>query len=402
MTHKAILGLDAAQAGVRFHLNDSRGRKLAAGHAPTCQLGLQRLLDSLQSHDLQPRDCLVGIEATGVHHLPWCEALCKQGATTLALNPLVAKRTTPVSNAIRDHKTDPIDALGIAVTVQREAAQLSRFTYQSKPARVGLHKLLSAQRVVRKSLTNIKKNWGSLLDLVFPELGSLKLGTATQRKLLQAAPTPSAIAKLPLKDLQAIVGQHAQKVHENAHDSIAPAALAQACVPALKALLSSIETLEEQLTGMDQQIAQLAPEAVDGEWLHLARTLPAFGEKTTPIVLSYLPSELIEREQSRKAKVSRIQALFGMDPRERSSGQWKGKTKLSKRGIRAARTALYQISLCSLIHDKQAHKYYRYLRDDRKQSHKVALFNLARKHLRRLVAVLESGQPYEVITPQKP
>jgi transposase len=325
--------------------------------------------------------------------------LVEKGATTLALNPLVAKRTTPLSNAIRDHKTDPIDALGIAMTVQREAAQLGRFTYHSGPARTGLHKLQSVQRVVRKSLTNIKKNWGSLLDLVFPELGSLKLGGATQRELLRTAPTPSAIAKLPFTQLQSIVGKHAENVHQSARDSMAPAALAQACEPAINALLESIEVLEAQLKSMDRRIARLAAQAVDSDWLLLARTLPAFGAKTTPIVLSYLPRELIERDQPRKAKVARIQALFGMDPRVRTSGQWKGKTKLSKRGIRPARVAMYQISMCSLIHDPQALAYYRHLRNDRHQSHKVALFNLARKHLRRLVAVLESGQPYQVQSP---
>ena len=52
---------------------------------------------------------------------------------------------------------------------------------------------------------------------------------------------------------------------------------------------------------------------------------------------------------------------------------------------------MYQISLCALVHNSEPFAYYRHLRNDRKQPHKIALFNLARKHLRQIVAVLESG-----------
>src|SRR5579871_5853801 len=152
MTTKAILGLDAAQAGVAFHLQDLAGRALARGLAAKTSAGWTGLQQTLAAHGLQPAECCVAIEATGVHHLPWCEAFTHAGATVLALNPLVAKRTTPVRNAIRDHKADPIDAEGLAQTAAREGAALTRFTYRSAPALCGLRKLLAAQTAVRAGL----------------------------------------------------------------------------------------------------------------------------------------------------------------------------------------------------------------------------------------------------------
>jgi transposase len=160
-------------------------------------------------------------------------------------------------------------------------------------------------------------------------------------------------------------------------------------------MLNVVEQLTAALREFDRQIAQHAPAAVPAERLALARTLPAFGPKTTPIILACVPSELWTRKQSRKKKVSRLQALFGIDPRKRESGRWKGKIKLSKRGIRPARTALYQLALCSIVHDPAMRAYYRRLTEQGKKTHKVALFDLARKHLRRLVAVLESDHAYE-------
>jgi transposase len=395
MTAQAVLGLDAAQAGVAFHLQAADGRRLARGTAAKTQAGYAKLQQTLAAHGLAARDCLVAIEATGVHHLPWCEALTAAGATVLALNPLVAKRTTPVRNAIRDHKTDPIDAEGLAATAAREAGPLDRFRYRSEPAQFGLRKLLAAQAAVRTALTNLKKTAGALQELSFPELDATALSDLRQRQLLQAAPTPAAVLALDTAALRRLAGAKAPAVLAAAHDSFAPAALAAAAAPALQALLGVIAELDLRLRGLDRAVTRAAPQAIPAERLALARTLPGFGAKTTPVVLACVPAELWTREQPRKKKVARLQALFGTDPRLRQSGKWKGRIKLSKRGCRPARTALYQIAFCSCLHDPSLLAYYRRLTREEKKPHKVALFDLGRKHLRRLVAVLESGHPYE-------
>jgi len=395
MTTKAILGLDAAQAGVAFHLQDLGGRLLARGPAAKTTAGWTALQQTLATHGLQPADCLVAIEATGDHHLPWCEAFTQAGATVLALNPLVAKRTTPVRNAIRDHKADPIDAEGLAQTAAREGAALARFTYRSTPALFRLRKLLAAQAAVRAVLTDLKKHTGALQELCFPELDRTGLSTLRQCRLLQKAPTPAQIAGLSAAELAALAGDKHPAVLAAASASFAPAALAAACAPALQAMLGIVEQLASALRTLEREVTRHAPAAVPAERLALAHSLPGFGAKTTPVVLACVPAELWTRDQGRKQKVARVQALFGIDPRLRESGRWKGKVKISKRGIRPARTALYQIAFCSILHDPEMRAYYQRLTKVEKKPHKVALFDLARKHLRRLVAVLESGQAYQ-------
>lgn len=397
MHHKAVVGLDAAQDGVCFHLNDGAGRTLQAGQAARSTAGWTALQQALATHGLAPRDCLVAIEATGDHHLPWCEAWTAAGATVLALNPLVAKRTTPVRNAIRDHKADPIDAEGLAQTAAREGSALTRFTYRSEPEVVGLRKLLAAQAAVRTALTNLKKHTGALEELCFPELNATGLSPHRQAQLLLAAPTPAQVAALAPASLQELAGDHAPAVLAAAQNSFAPAALAAAAAPALQQLLQTVAALAGSLRAIDRAVGRQAARAIPAERLALARSLPGFGLKTTPVILACVPDELWLRAQPRKQKVARLQALFGMDPRVRQSGRWKGKIKLSKRGIRAARTALYQIAFCSVIHDPLMRAYYHHLTKVLKKHHKVALFDLARKHLRRLVAVLDSRQPFQPV-----
>jgi transposase len=395
MTAKAIVGLDAAQAGVAFHLQDRAGLALRRGTATKTAAGWTSLQQTLDANGLKPADCLVAIEATGDHHLPWCEAFTQAGATVLALNPLVAKRTTPVRNAIRDHKADPIDAEGVAQTAAREGSALQRFTYRSEPALFGLRKLLAAQAAVRATLTNLKKHTAALRELCFPELKALGLSDARQRRLLQKAPTPAKILALSMDELKAVARDRSADVLAAAHTSFAPATLAAASAPALQAMLGVVEQIEASLRAIDREVTHQASHAVPAQRLSLARSLPGFGAKTTPVILACVPDELWGREQSRKKKVSRVQALFGIDPRLRESGRWKGKIKLSKRGIRPARTAMFQIAFCSVIHDKEMRAYYQRLTKVEKKPHKVAVFDLARKHLRRLVAVMESMRPYE-------
>lgn len=395
MTHKAVIGLDAAQDGVCFHLSTLGGRTLQAGKAAKSTTGWKELKQVLAAHDLAPQDCLVAVEATGDHHLPWCEAWTAEGGTVLALNPLVAKRTTPVRNAIRDHKADPIDAEGLAQTAAREGAALTRFTYGSKPEVLGLRKLLAAQAAVRTALTNLKKHTGALQELCFPELKGTGLSPLRQSQLLQTAPTPARVVALAQATLRELAGDRAPAILAAAQSSFAPAVLAEAAAPALQAMLRTTAELAGSLRALDRAVSRQAARAIPAERLALAQSLPGFGVKTTPIILACVPDELWRRPQPRKKKVACIQALFGMDPRLRESGRWKGKIKLSKRGIRAARTAMYQTAFCSVIHDPAMRAYYQHLTKVLKKKHKVALFDLARKHLRRLVSVLASGRPYQ-------
>lgn len=394
MKTKAVLGLDVAQASACYHLTDAEGQKLAAGSVSRTLAGWTRLLQVLRDVQLAPADCLVGVEATGDHHLPWCEALTAAGATVFALNPLVAKRTRPVSNAIRDYKDDPIDAEGIARVVQREAPELTRFVYHRAPLEIGLRKLIAAHEVMRRCLTNLKKHTGALRQLVWPGIEKSELGPVRLRRVLQMAPTPKRLLSVTPQDLASVAGDQAAPLAVLARDAFVSDPIAEASVPALLGLLHAIDQLETEVRRCEHAVQHQAALAIPPEHLALARSLPAFGAKTTPVVLAFVPPELWTRDQRRKKKVARIQARFGIDPRRRKSGKWKGKIKMSKRGSRLPRTAMYQIAMCSLMHDPALLADYHHRTRVLKKPHKVAIFDIARKHLRRLVAVMESRVPY--------
>ena len=90
---------------------------------------------------------------------------------------------------------------------------------------------------------------------------------------------------------------------------------------------------------------------------------------------------------------ARLQAFMGNDPRVRQSGQWKGHTKMSKRGVEILRTAFFQSACSAAKHDPELRSFYLRKREHGKK-HRVAISHLMRILTRRLVAVLRSGKPY--------
>jgi len=177
-----------------------------------------------------------------------------------------------------------------------------------------------------------------------------------------------------------------------AADSIADRELSAASAPALQAILEALGAMEARLRQLDQQIETLARQGIDLKTKALVESIPGFGPTTAAKVLAYLPSELLRSGPNRKV-AARLQAFMGNDPRLKQSGQWKGQTKMSKRGVEPLRTAFFQAAFSASQHDSELKVFYQRKRAQGK-CHHVALSHLMRILTRRMTAVLRSGHPY--------
>ena len=391
MTKSHILGLDIAQNRAVAQLDRADGFTCWRGPLTTDQAGWQRLETLLAENKVPFSQLFVVIEATGVHHFAWAERLTAEGAEVYVLNPLLAARLESCANALRGHKTDHVDVGKLCEGARLHAGQFARFRYQRQPTQQGLKQLDHARAHLRGVLTNIKKSLKSHLELVFPALLKAKIGADTARAaaILNRAPTAGAWCALPEAERKKLAGTKQAALDQACAETLADEALAQACVPAVRALLGAQQALAEQLHECDAVIQPRLPR----ERVALIASLPGFGERTAAVMSTYLPPSF-DGWGSRKKIAARVQALFGFDPRLRQSGKWVGKVKISKRGIRAGRTALFQAAFCSLDTDEENAAYYKRLREVEKKDHKAAMVDLMRKQLRRLVAVLCSDRPF--------
>jgi len=399
MNKEWFIGIDVAGNGICFQIENKKGAKLSYGSACKSREGYEGFLAACSEQGVRWKRTLVVIEATGRHHLPWCERLIELGAHVHALNPLLSKRLYSTGNAIRDNKDDRIDAETLAHIGRIHGRDLERFAYTSQSDRLALQTLVSARRAIRHQCTNLLKGAGDMLALVFPECAklNLKLTQAGFRRLLLRAPTAPRIAALPEAELAQFLGQQkGSELHRIANRCFTPEGMANATAEALVAMINAIEELHAQLSDLEHRIeTRLKHHAPDStrETERLLRSIPGIGQKSAAVIAAFLPED-IHLWGTKKKIAAKLQAYFGCDPRRRESGTMKGKVKISKRGIEIVRTTLYQLSFCCINHDPTMMAYYRCLRD-RGKHHKQAIIDLMRKNIRRIVAVLVDRKEFE-------
>jgi transposase len=397
MKQTYIFGLDAAKHKVRAALSGANQRLLFEKDLPVNAGGLGELFARLQAQVPDPKQLLVLIEATGLLHLNWAAALCQAGYAVVVINPLMARRLYTLKNSIRDNKSDPIDARELCAIARTQGEKLlALYRFKIKSEQFCLQRLQSVRKALRKSLSNLKKSYGSLLDVSFPELGGLlEIDGVGIRQLLSQAPTPAAIARMRRSTLEKnwMLRPKAAELKTLAADSMADPELAAASRPALLAILQSMAAMETRLRQLDHQIETLALQSADQKSKALLETIPGFGSITAHKVLAFLPDQILQTGSNRKA-AARLQAFMGNDPRLRQSGQWQGQSKMSKRGVEMLRTAFFQSAFSASQHDPELRAFYLRKRAQGKH-HEVALSHLMRILTRRLVAVLRSGQPYQ-------
>ena len=199
-----FLGIDAAKHKIRATLFQGQERLLFEKDLPVKASALAELLVQLKTLVPEKEQLLILIEATGVLHLNWAAALTKAGYAVVVVNPLIARRLYHPGNALRDNKTDPIDARSLCQVAARNGAQLLElYRFHLRPAQLRLQRLHTVRKALRRSLTNQKKTYKSLLDVSFPELEHLlQVDAVGIRQLLLQAPTPAAIARMRLSTVE--------------------------------------------------------------------------------------------------------------------------------------------------------------------------------------------------------
>lgn len=380
-------GIDIASTSACVCIQSADGTILHELNLPATRAGEDRLIALL------PAGTAVFMESTGRYHLTWARRLAAAGFVVYVLNALLAKRLMGAANALRQNKTDRIDARALAALGRLHGADLGTYRFREDAARFGLRTLCSVRVHQRRLLTDTLKSAAGLLGTMLPELPGLKLaenrGLAT---LFLKIDSLAQLQRLRLATLEAHAGGKAEALHAVLRGPLSAVAVFDALLPALQGQLRLVESLRDQQLVLLADIRAAVIAAKRGEEVKLVESIPGYGEKTAATIVACVPEDL--RSWGPKQKVARkLQAYFGFDPKLAESGQWKGHVRMSKRGVELARTALFQAATCAVLHDPDMKAVF-----DRKKAegkfYLVCVSHVMRIQLRRLVAVLYDRKPF--------
>ena len=387
--NQSICGIDASSTAARVAIVNSAGALLQEFDACASRAGEDQLLAAL------PAGCIVIIESTGRYHARWARRLSRAGYRVYLINGLLAKRMATGKNAIRENKTDPIDAIHLAQLGRLHLDDFRDYLFAEHPAVRRLLELCQVRTSQRTMLTQALSLAHHYLFSMLPEAEALGVSFAQNQPFVDLFLNIDSLARLRamrFSTIQKHLGSKADGFAQMLREPLNAETMFDAYLPALQAQLRLIDSLNSLLKELYGHIREAVKHSGRQRLVELARTIPGFGEKSTPAIIACLPASW-HQWGSNRITATKLQAFFGFDPRVRSSGKWIGQVKMTKRGIALARTALYQASFCALRTDVDLHATYAAQRAAGKH-HDIAISHVMRRQLRRLVAVLKSGTPF--------
>ena len=342
----------------------------------------------------EPGELRIGLEATGHYWIVLHEFLRDRGWQVEVFNPLLSAGRARTN--LRGRKTDPDDALTHAKVV-RDGAYTPMAT--ASPV-IGQMKTLIRQRgFVVAQMANAKKRLSGLVDVLFPTFAdhfSDPYGV-TALAVLEAFPGALSLADANLKSLGHLIRKasgsrlgrdKAKTLREAARTSLARTISDPGKQYSAQMLIGQIRFSQQQIADLESRISSLYA-SLDP----VIDTIPGIGPVTGPSILSEIGD--IHRFANQGNAANKLLAFAGADPRIRTSGNWRGKVKMTKRGSRSLRTALYQAAQSAVNSNPEFRAIYDKHRYERCKHHKVALSHVMRKLITVIYAVMRDNTPFD-------
>lgn len=352
------------------------------------------------------------MESTGVYHLSLFHYLKNNFDNTFVINPLVTKCNKNV--AIRKVKNDKKDALSIANIGKFQNIKLSQ---PNDLDNFLLKNLIREYYKLRDSCSTYKKKLSADLRVIFPNYNTVFSDSTsnTSLELLSNYPTPKSVMDAPKQDVMTILLEKSKKsvtwsekiysklitIAEEAKIIGVPlsglAIKISSSLAVIKAFKSQIDNLLNEINTLIE--SSEFPESIK-ENIELINSIPGIGHLTAITLIAEIG------DINGFIKPKHLVAFFGIDSSVNQSGKFQGtQCKISKRGTRIGRRALYAVALASIRRsrtgipiNKVLLEYYQVNLKGKKA--KVALVAIMHKILNYIFSVLRNQSPFEQRDPK--
>lgn len=358
-----VVGIDIAKRTHVARAQDYRGIQYGKPISfENDKLGFERLIYWIKEMEKKHNktETIVGMEPTGHYWLNLEQYLREYGIKLVLVNPAHVKK----SKSLDDNsptKTDKKDARVIAQLVKD-----GRYSEPNIPEGIyaELRIAMTHRERLNKDLSRIKAKVHQWLDKYFPEyLKEVYKEWEGQASLiiLKELPLPSQIVQMSIEEIVKIIKEKSgrgigikrvKKLKGTATNTVGVKDGLKMAQLELNNLLNQYELLNQQILILEEKVIEIL-EDIPGAKEMLS--IKGVGEMTVAGFIAEI-GDINNYDHNKQ-----IIKLAGLNLKENSSGQHKGRTTISKRGRPRLRSLLYKVTLPLICHNeefKMLHQYY--------------------------------------------
>lgn len=392
------LGIDVSKASCQCVILDNDGEALGKNFTILLSRDeFDKLIKKIDKFNISCDDIVIGLEATGSLWENLYSFLTENKFKVILLNPF---QTSKYHEAVlKKAKTDAIDAYVIAGLLRSGHAGRSHIPEEDIQS---LRDLVRLKTGYLKSMKAYKRKAYSLLNLVFPELLRLVKDpfNVVSSDILMHYQTALDFKVLKPKHLLKIARSRkgnnydeawAQKVIAQAKDSIYSGRASRARSITLKSLISQIKSFKEQIELLEAEILKILKpdDSTPNTPADNLLTIPGVGPATAACVLAEIGD--IHRFSSCKDFIG----FIGLYPQIKQSGSSLNRAKLTSKGSRLLKHALYIASVASIKHNDYLRNLY-HKKVSQGKVPKQALIVVARKLASIMYSMLKNNSSYDI------
>jgi len=384
---KVFVGVDVSKDFSTAQGVDKNGKKLFYLRFIMNSGGFSELLKAMMKCAGSVTEITAAMESTGCYHINLFSFLSSEGVACVVINPLLITNFARLS--LRKTKTDKKDAQTIAQFLLANEKALSAIVFSQDTQ--DLKDLARERESLTVLISGMKNDIKRLLQGTFPELEKLCSPYGeTMLHFLRQFPSARIVQAAKKRDVEKALicpTENRKRVEVSAENIIAAAKISVASSGAAKELILSekISTLL-YLQEKNERITDILIETCESlriEELDIIRSIDGVNDITGSTFLAEIGD--INNFTSYK----HIIAFAGLDPSIHQSGQYEGRSTISKRGNRHLRRIIFIMTLCA-VRSKNVFREYFLRRKQEGLPPKKAILATAHKLVRVIFAMLSN------------
>jgi len=402
------VGADFSLMAVALPTQEIVGRpyKILHSSLSSIQGAVDRIRAMEAQHGLSAK---VFMESTGIYHYPLYYRLKDEGLSVFILNPIITHANSNID--VRGVHNDKFDAQKIALLGLKPKLKTSVVPDDDIAAAKAL---VREYHTMKKECSQYICRLTSQLRQTFPQYLPVfsKVNGKASLEILRRYTTPEAILAADRAELISLIQQTAGKgraMAEKKYEMLVQAASEAVSFGHSNAgniyltlhfveMIRLIDAQTDKLLSQIHRSVESQPDSRLARHVNLLQSIPGIGFLSAVTLVC----EIGDFSAFRRPK--QLYAYFGLDPRVRQSGNFKGtELKISKRGSSFARRCIYILALQSVSLRKNGkpknpvlREYY--LEKCKSKAKMTALGAIMHKVCNIVFAVLRDEKPFTLIT----